>query len=76
MPRTVRARFREEDVSRIHSLSGGVPRRIHTLADEMARGELAGATLIKIEDEVRALGTLPPPMADLDRAADWETKLD
>jgi len=75
VPRTVRARFGEEDVRRIHSLSGGVPRRIHTLAEELARGELADATLIQIENEVRALGTLPPPLADLDRAADWETEL-
>ncbi len=76
VPLTVRARFAEQDVSRIHSLSGGVPRRIHMLAEELARGELGESTLIEIENEVRALGSLPSAFPDLERAADWETNLD
>ena len=76
VPLSVRDRFGDENIHRIHSLSGGVPRRIHTLADEVARGELAKSTIVEIEDEVRALGSLAPVLPDLERAADWETELD
>jgi type II secretory pathway predicted ATPase ExeA len=75
VPRTIRARFEAQNITRIHSLSGGVPRRIHTLAAELAREEITESHLIEIENEVRALGSLPSKFPDLDQVADWETDL-